>query len=379
MNKNELKLRILALAKKMQDGTITKEEKKEFELWYNSFDDSFVDVPEADDLAALKERIYEAIEHEIDPPEKKTTFFNTPLFKIAAILLCVLTVGGYFYTDYDRSNGVTLAEKSIKPGSQKAILILADGSEIPLDKGQKNELLTVAGTKITNQSGQLIYSNNAHNNANTAPVFHTILVPKGGTYELSLPDGTKVWLNAASSLKYPTEFNGLTREVELTGEAYFEVSRNPNQPFIVKNEKLDIEVLGTHFNVNAYTSERETKTTLFEGKVKVILPNSNFLLSPMQQAVVNASNAVELKKINNLDAISWKDGFFVFENESISNVMQKIARWYDVELVYEGKQTQQGYIGKIPRSENISEVLKMLSLTKTVHFKIEGRRIIVMN
>jgi transmembrane sensor len=380
MDSQHIKQRVQFLAAKLQDGTITDEEREEFEHWYNTYDDSSVKLDEEDDIVAVKERIYNAIEEQTINYKGKTSILRrSPWLRIAAaVTFCA--IAAWLYTNRFSVEDVsvqTAEVNQILPGGQKAVLILSDGSKVVLDNKGNLPVLNVEGAEIKRGNGQLIYA--AGNDAQAAPVFHTIQTPRGGTYELTLPDGTKVWLNAASSLKYPVSFTGNRREVELIGEAYFEVYKDKSKPFLVKNKKLNVEVLGTHFNMNAYDEDKEVKTTLYEGKVKLVNEKGSLLLKPMQQAILNTYNSsMNIKEVDSEEAISWKNGEFVFESELISSVMQKISRWYDVEVVYEGPIPAYEYVGKISRDNNISAVLKLLSLTNTIRFKIEGRRVIVM-
>ncbi len=379
--KENIKDRLNFLARKWQEGTIVLEEKREFEEWYHSFDDSLIELEEDEDITLIKERIFNAVEKEVGASKSKKSFFKRSFFRFAAaILVFSIPIGWYLHYVLLKERPMELTSlQDIEPGEQKAVLILSDGSRVELDGNSKEQVMTVEGAEIERKEGQLVYAA-TKGEKHAVPLHHTIQIPKGGIYELSLPDGTKVWLNAASSLRYPVEFTEKSREVELTGEAYFEVAKDKKRPFIVKSNKLTVEVLGTHFNMNAYEDEREIKTSLFEGKVKLIQANNSVVLQPMQEATVNlSSDKLQVDPIDSQDAISWKNGDFVFNDELITSVMKKISRWYDVEVVYSGNVPHTRYVGKISRSENVSEVLKMLSLTKTIHFQVEGRRVTVMD
>lgn len=382
-NKNkDVRDRMNVLAKKWQEGTLSPREKQEFEEWYASFDDSVIELEMGEDIISVKERIYRSVENEMGNPHSKRSFVRSSFFRIAAALLVFsIAAGNYFYTSVTKTDALSTAKHDIAPGGEKAILILSDGSKVELDGKSKDQVLAIEGAEIERKDGQLVYTAGSSRPNDEAPVYHTIQIPRGGTYELTLPDGTNVWLNAATTLRYPTDFFGDTREVELSGEAYFEVAKDENKPFIVKSKKFDIEVLGTHFNVNAYDDNSEIETMLYEGKVKIVQPDhKSVVLKPMQQATVNAfTDDLDVKDIDSKDAISWKDGDFVFDNELITNVMKKISRWYDVEVVYDGPLPKARYVGKVSRYENVSQVLKMLSLTNTIHFKVEERRITVMD
>jgi ferric-dicitrate binding protein FerR (iron transport regulator) len=196
---------------------------------------------------------------------------------------------------------------------------------------------------------------------------------------VTLPDGTQVWLNSASVLKFPTIFKGKRRVVELDGEAYFAVSKNKKMPFVVHTKDQDIEVLGTHFNVNSYADESATKTTLLEGSVKIVSQANQVMLFPGQQAQTNRnSSSINVMPVRVQDAIAWKNGYFVFNDEKLESIMRRIARWYDVEYQLKDELKDLSLLGIIERSKDISSLLKILESTGSVHFKIEGRTIIVM-
>lgn len=200
----------------------------------------------------------------------------------------------------------------------------------------------------------------------------------GGQYKLTLPDGSKVWLNAASSLKYPVVFIGNERKVEITGEAYFEIAKDESKPFKVLLNNMEIQVLGTHFNVNGYTDEEMIKTTLLEGKVKVLASGQTKYLLPGQQAQLKSSgNIAVTNEVNLEETVAWKDGNFQFENSDIKAVMRQLARWYDVDVSYKGN-INKHFIGSISRNVKLSQVLSMLQQTGEIKFKIEGKNLIVM-
>jgi transmembrane sensor len=268
---------------------------------------------------------------------------------------------------------------SILPGSNKAILTLADGSKITLGNSGHGTI-TQQGLATVNKlnNGQLVYNIDNKLPQNTT-LYNTATTPRGGQYELILSDGTKVWLNAASSLKYPVAFTGTERHVELTGEAYFEVAKNKKMPFSIGVKGGSIEVLGTHFNVMAYNDDQHMLTTLLEGSVKLTKNGAEALLKPGQQAdIVDGQTTYQVSEANIDEAVAWKNGYFVFDNENIQSIMKKMARWYDVDVSYKGAVTDQNFGGTVSRFSNITELLNMLELTGTIHFKIEGRMITVM-
>lgn len=309
----------------------------------------------------------------------------------AAIALMVLTTGLYKYLQ--KNTLVPLAStrqfrNDVSPGGNKAVLTLADGSQIILDDVQEGTITKQGNTLISKaKDGQLVYdlSNSGELASASEIVYNTISTPKGGQYQVILPDGSKVWLNAASSLKFPTKFTGKQRNVELNGEAYFEIEKNKEMPFQVAVNDMKVEVLGTHFNVTAYDDDDFHATTLLEGSVKISNKTGQMLLTPGQQAVVNKSDKIKVFSVDTEEAVAWKKGYFLFNNENIKSIMKKVSRWYDVEVTYQGDMTNEEFTGTISRFKNVSEVLKLLELTKDVHFEIvadnaagKGRRITVM-
>ncbi|MDO6431072.1 DUF4974 domain-containing protein [Flavitalea sp. BT771] len=266
------------------------------------------------------------------------------------------------------------------PGGNVALLTLSDGSVIALDSARTGLLTQQGNTKIAKlNNGQLAYK--SLNEKPTALLYNTLTTPRGGQYRLILPDGTGVWLNAASSITYPTAFNGDERVVRIAGEVYFEVQRDPAHPFKVTfNPGADsgsVEVLGTHFNINAYPDETTVKTTLLEGRVRVV-SKATTLLKPGQQASLdNTGHAAIFQDVDLDEVIAWKNGRFHFEDADIRTVMRQIARWYDVEVVFEGTITTEKFVGDIPRNSRLTEVFKILELSN-VHFKVEDKKVTVL-
>jgi hypothetical protein len=307
---------------------------------------------------------------------------------IAASILILITTGLFFYSnrtadDKIAAKVVETKDSIITPGDDKAILTLSDGTKIILEDAKNGILANQAGVSIQKTSdGELLYS--FSNSANTvAPetkeniIYNKIETPVGGKYQVNLPDGSKVWLNSSSSLRFPALFNGNTREVELSGEAYFDVSKNKSKPFKVITKDQIVEVLGTQFNINSYSDEGPIKTTLIEGSVKIIYKDKVVLLSPGQQFQPKESVAAVVEA-DTEEVVAWKDGYFIFKNEDIKSIMRKVSRWYNVEVSYSGNIPEVGFGGNISRSKDISEVLDVLQLTNAIHFKVEGRRITVM-
>lgn len=273
----------------------------------------------------------------------------------------------------------------ISPGGNKATLTLSDGSVIDLDDVVEGTIVSHQGIEITKtEDGQLVYK--ATNlSFGSSSESNTISTPIGGQFQVILPDGTKVWLNASSSLSYPVIFDAKERKVKLDGEAYFDVTTALNKtnekiPFVVElDSQQHVEVLGTELNIQAYREEMVSKTTLIEGQVKVHAAGRSVNLKPGQQArIIPGESHIDVSEVQTVGVAAWKNGYFHFEEESIQDIMVKIARWYDVEVVYQGKMPDDGFGGIVSRFENVSELLSLLELTGKIHFKVEGRRVTVM-
>lgn len=304
----------------------------------------------------------------------------------AAVLLICLSAGLYWFISQPEQNKLPVAVSAkdstyTSPDHNKAMLTLADGTVIPLDAVQQSDIPDQQGTKIIKiDSALLSYQNNTGNSVSNQPlVFNTVTVPTGGQYQLILADGSHVWLNSASSLKFPTAFTSNERRVELQGEGYFEIAKNAAKPFIVATGNSQVQVLGTHFNVMAYTDEEAIKTTLLEGSVKLTNDNHQTLIRPGQQAVLlpgnNAKFAVNTANID--EVIAWKEGRFRFDEMNIKPIMRQIARWYDVEISYEGDLSGITLSGSVPRKENVNQLLRALEMSNRVKFEMTGNRIVV--
>jgi transmembrane sensor len=333
--------------------------------------------------ADIEQEILAGIHAQISEPSKRSGY--KLWMAVAASVLLMLTAGVIFFKSKDslpvKIN--TLSHKyDIPPGGNRALLTLPGAGPIVLNDSSSRQLENRTGGSIVKAgSGILVYKANAqagHSGTETE-IFNTISTPRGGQYQVILPDGTHVWLNAASSLRFPSAFKGEKRLVKLNGEAYFEVAKNKRMPFIVQTENQEVEVLGTHFNISSYTDETATKTTLLEGSVKVTAQTGQKVLSPGEQAQTNKdTRMIKVMPVSIEDAIAWKNGYFVFNDEKLESIMHRVSRWYDVEYHFEGKQGDLSFLGVVERSKNISSLLKVLESTGNVHFKIEGRKIIVM-
>ncbi|MCF3109363.1 FecR domain-containing protein [Niabella sp. CC-SYL272] len=295
----------------------------------------------------------------------------------ASLLLCLSTAGWWLWQEHEKSKTTAQTPALIVPGGDKAILTLADGRQIALDTAHNGDITNQGATKVIKLDGKLHYNSDVANNAEAA-LYNTIATPKGGQYQLVLADGSNVWLNASSSLKFPTAFTGNERNVELQGEGYFEIKHNPAQPFHVKTGKTTVTVLGTHFNINSYREEAVEKTTLIEGRVEVNTAGRRATLVPGQQAIVKAGqDPISLvPQVDLEEVLAWKNGLFLYNGTDLETVMNQVARWYDVTIVYERK-INETISGSLPRSGNFRQLLKILEATGKVRFEINGRVITV--
>jgi ferric-dicitrate binding protein FerR (iron transport regulator) len=308
----------------------------------------------------------------------------------AAVILVVLSFGIYFSSlskspqkEIVKTEPVKL-KNDILPGGNKALLTLSDGSSIVLDSASNGIISLQGASKVKKlKNGLLAYSTEEMQlSENTAVVFNTISTPRGGQYQVTLSDGTIVWLNAASSIRFPVVFTGTERKVEITGEAYFEVAKNKDMPFKVKAASSEIEVLGTHFNVNAYDDEASIKTTLLEGAVKVSVPGiagnqSSKFLKPGQQAGINKEGKINvMDNADTEEAVAWKNGRFQYNSTDLKTIFRQIARWYDVEVEYKGN-INLHCTGQLTRNVNVSKVFEKLALTEAVQIKIDAKKIII--
>lgn len=364
------------LVRRYNQGLASAEEKAKLENWYMQKSDSLylkddeIDFDSIEEELSLRTFQYAGI-LSIKAPAKRFKLWQ----RIAAAAAIILVVGvGIFYANQSTGGNNSLAElkaHDIAPGSNKAVLTLANGQQISLTDAKNGKLANEANTVIKKTAdGQLVYM--GADETSREPIYNTISTPVGGQYTLILSEGTKVILNAASSLKYPAQFKGKDRVVELSGEGYFEVAHDQSKPFKVISRGQTVEVLGTHFNINSYLDEPNIKTTLLEGSVNV----NGTVIKPKQQAIFN-NRSIQVMDVDPEEVVAWKNGLFKFDHTDIHTLMRQIARWYDVEVVYEGTVKDGRFYGKIERSYTLSEVLKVLELGN-LHFRVEGRKIIVL-
>ncbi|CAL1519692.1 FecR domain-containing protein [Chitinophaga sp. MM2321] len=373
----------IQLVNRYLDGTATAEERRLLDACYHRLQH---DVPVTllpQEEAALRERMLHNINAALladeTPVVKMKTRYWWKYTAAAALLGAIVAVSSYFLLrpqETTRHPLATIKEyKGPVPGYNKATLTLGNGSVVQLDS-TGNQVIRQGNVSVYQQKGQLRYE--AKGSA-TATAFNTLTTPRGAQFRLTLPDGSIVWLNAASQIKFPTSFQGAERNVTLTGEAYFEIAANAQQPFMVTANGVAVKVLGTHFNVMAYTDEPFVKTTLMQGSVKVCREKKEVLLAPGQAAIASYQRTdIQVQQANTVEAVAWKNGYFVFNDENLESIMKKIVRYYDVEVVYKTDISHKNFGGSVARFSSLTELLETLELTGDVHFNIEGNKVIVL-
>ena len=397
-------------------GSATQQEQQLVEQWLEENDQQNTEwqLMNNKDKAAWLLQLYRDIDNSITPKDagwqdddtidSSLAWYKKFWLPVAAALIVSIGAGIYYFLlpQQERATPVSVIAPQLQndalPGTNKAILMLDNGKTILLDDSQDGVLVKQGGTAVSKQGENLMYKGKGNNDKDAPVVFNTLTTPRGGQYKLVLADGSKVWLNASSSIRYPVSFTGNERKVEITGEVYFEISQlsvdglkgkaTKRIPFIVKvnmlgREGAEVEVLGTHFNINAYDDEDAISTTLLEGSIKISPPRPNeksleaVIITPGQQARLNKNGLLQLvKEVNIEETVAWKNGLFMMDGVAIPAVLRQLARWYDVDIVY-GNGIPEGRItGDIPRDMNLSEVLKVMELSG-VHFKIDNKKIIV--
>ncbi len=319
-----------------------------------------------------------------EEPEVTRMFAYRKFYYVAAAVLIAIIMGGIYYWGSYQSGkpagGITrpaTAKTDALPGGNKATLTLANGAVIVLDNAHNGSLAQQGGTSVIKlDSGQLAYNNNVKDNS-VKGLFNTISTPRGGQYQVVLPDGSKVWLNAASSIHFPVAFTGKERNVELTGEAYFDVKKDKDKPFAIAVNGVQVLVMGTEVNVMAYADEPEMKATLISGSVKVRQGAIERFLKPGQEAALNnQTSAIQIREADTDGAVAWTKGQFQFSGADIPTIMRQLSRWYDVEVRYEGDIPERQITGEAPRNITLSRLLKILSMND-VHFTIDKNKITV--
>jgi len=377
---------LIQLIEKYLAGKATEDEKLQVEAWYEqqANENKHFYNNDAEQIRLAAERSLKAIREKLNEQETPIITMRprrlSVIIAAAASILIFISVGAYFLLQHNQAPHQVakniVPKNDILPGGNKAYLILSNGQRVSLTGAANGTITRHAGITVTKTAdGQIVYqADSAVAGAKGAAVaYNTVETPKGGQYQVVLSDGSHVWLNAASSLRYPAQFAANERRVELTGEAYFEVAKDKTRPFRVASNNQIVEVLGTHFNINSYADEPTTLTTLLEGSVKI---NSNTILKPGEQASLVKNGNVNVKAVDTDEAVAWKNGIFQFDNTGLEAVMRQLARWYDVEIQYDGKVPNRTFTGKIHKDINASDALSILKFTK-VNFKIDGKKIIV--
>ena len=379
--------RIEQLIEKVIAGEASLEEEKYVQHYFNQNHqykewDAYV----MGDKSEVKNNLKEKIAQSLNQRKAAKTILQKllPVMKIAAAILLVC-LGGWYMNRQEKANiDYTVAmQEAIVPGSDKGSLTLSNGVRIDIENLAFGESVKEAGVLVSkNEAGELTYSflNDSKNTRDLVDqhTANTLVTPLGGRLTIVLADGTKVWMNSGSTLVFPNVFSTSEREVTITGEAYFQVSKNEHQPFIVHTNKTQIKVLGTEFNINAYANEEENVTTLIEGSIQLQTSNTTQRVFPGQQVIMNQDSDMTVKKADIETITAWKDNNFIFKNQNIKTIMKEISRWYDVEVEYKGNMDNKFFDVFVSRRKNIEEILSIIELTESVHFKIEGRRILVM-
>jgi ferric-dicitrate binding protein FerR (iron transport regulator) len=383
----------IELITKFLGGTATPEERQLLERWYEEFDASALAFEttsqgQADSmrrsLAAIREKI--ARESGTGEPvlSMKRRRRSPYRWAAAAAVLILAGVAGYFLSGPRQQAApreIVSSHQDIRPGSRKAVLTLGNGRSIALDSLRQGVLSRQGNTSVVKvKRGLLTYASQRQSAGQTKDVqYNTVTTPRGGQYQIVLADGSRVWLNSSSSIRFPTRFTGAGREVSVTGEVYFEIAPNRGIPFVVKAGKVSVQVLGTHFNVMAYPDEPAVKTTLLEGSVKVARGAGTLVLKPGQQADVNAEGAMKLvTDVNTDEIIAWKNNLFWFDGNDIREVMNALARWYDVDIDITGNIPDR-FTGSIPMDLPFSKVFGMLQQTGRINYRIVGDKKIIVS
>ncbi|WP_456311743.1 FecR family protein [Pseudomonas shirazensis] len=366
------------------NNTLSPEEESVFNIWYNESEENRHYFAKVENNYQIEmeninlDKAWNAIDRKISPSKNRKQFYRYAIAASVALLMGI----GYFTvtktTAIDSGKGSAQTEEGeVTKNTNDIILTLSDGSKVILNDQKNGVVASQQSVVITkDKDGSIRYDEN--NDQHTGkPTYNTLITPNGKTFQIALPDGTNVWMNAGSSLKYPTYFDGNERLVVLTGEAYFEVSHDAKMPFKVFSNGQQVEVLGTHFNIRAYENEPLLKTTLLEGKIKITESDNSSLVKPGQQVKVSLTNhSMKIAEVNTESAVAWKSRLFYFEDAKYDEIMREIERWYDVKVIYKGKIPDERFQGAIQKDLKLNQVLKMLE-SNDVHFKVSGKEVLV--
>jgi transmembrane sensor len=372
---------ILNLLKKYRDNTATEVEKEALMKWYREV--SYQDGEFPGDEGLIEKVMLDRLMGEIKPERKPVSIRR---WSVAASIVILLGLSLLFILKPAHKpvkQAIATNKNDVTPGGEKAFLTLANGSKISLTDTRNGKVATQAGLQINKEAnGKLIYTIKSSGPAKTTAqqadlAYNTISTPIGGQYQVILPDGSKVWLNALSSIKFPVNFSTLNeRRIELSGEAYFEVEHDINHPFKVVTEKQEVEDIGTVFDINAYPDENNTKTTLIKGSVRVFAGGGASVLKPGQQS--KFSDKITVSEVNTQAVVAWKNGYFMFDDEKLEDIMRLISRWYNIQVIYTDDSVKQETFGAVStRFANISVLLNMMEQTGNAHFKIKGATVTI--
>ena len=361
------------LLEKYKNNQCNEQELAQLENWYLQWKPDYALVS-AKEITDAQQEVWAAVSAEVTPSAKVTIYRKIGI--AAAIGVILLSAAIWFTTFKTGSSALPSYANDVSPGGNGATLTLANGRKIKLNNVKPGALRMDAGIKIVKVAdGKLIYEVNQ--DVKVPGEINTLSTGNGETYQLIMSDGTAVWLNAGSSISFAANLKeGGKRRLELSGEAYFEVARDKKHPFVVKTTGQEVEVLGTHFNINAYPEEEDSRTTLLEGSVDVKAFGKHQVLTPGTEAL-NTGKSVEVYPADAQLAVAWKNNKFVFNNENIKSIMKEVARWYNVKVHYRGEVPTDSFEGSVSRFDRISKVLGILESTGQVHFEVNGRDIYV--
>jgi transmembrane sensor len=366
---------------KYKNNQLTDSEKEELDNWFHSLKLGGKDMESWLAEESLPHELFRDFKTQLAQTQRRVRL--TWLRRAAAaVVLLVISLGAALYFSREQAAPQLTHNQvqDIQPGSNKATLTLGNGKKIILAAVRDGQLAMEGGAEINKTAdGQLVYKTAAPSGPDT--VLNTMNTPVGGQYNLMLADGTRVWLNASSSIRYPTAFNGSSRQVEVTGEAYFEVAHNAAKPFKVLSAGQQVEVLGTHFNVNAYENEGVVITTLLQGRVRVANATGTQVLVPGQQSVAGDGGKGIIKLVKDADtdeAVAWKEGYFQFNQADIHQVMRQLSRWYDIRVSYRNPSSTRKFQGAIQRDLRFSQVLRILAKSN-MNFTVKGKEVVVMD
>lgn len=371
------------LAYKFKDGTLSDEENAEFEAWYKLQNEKQLDLSEIGirNQQELGDRIYDNITRKLYiRPKQYIGFFQKPWLRLAvaaSVIIAFCSIGYLYFTNDKGKQEILVASNDVAPGKNGATLTLADGRKIRIGEVESGKIAIQSGIEIKKTTdGQIIYQNSGPNSNKIE--YNLLATSRGEQTRVQLPDGSIVFLNSASSLRYPASFASMKeRKVSLTGEGYFEIAKDAKRPFKVQTNLQEVVVLGTHFNINAYNDEPNIKTTLLEGSIRLTSKGKSLTLNPGEQTMLQGSG-ITTRKVDTEEAVAWKNNEFFFRNDDFRTNIRKIARWYNLEVIYEPSAPDNFKLGGfLSRTRNLSAVLKLLESTGKVHFRIEGKKLFV--